>query len=243
MRPELFIALTEIAGDLAGRIGSEAAPDVDLTVRAYFLAKGWDVDAVTNLRLFFVAQLDDYLRRVKSTLMGEALADLPVEIHGLNWEHVDFSNRRATFVPGGDYTRSKDEIREALGVIDMSPNTERAPHERAMRAFGQYTLCVTNQQRFFGEQFGEAADLFSFRFEKEHLRHRIEEVLANPKRHIELGIEVAEQFRKKHQPMDFAQYMIDTAGLIRLACGSRPAGLQDFFGWPPEKLAERAPAA
>jgi hypothetical protein len=229
-----FIMLADLAGELVNGINAESSYDIDARVTAYFMDKGWDIGEFVNLRLFFVAQLDDYLRRIKSTMVADVLADFPVEIHGFNWEHFDFSHRRATFVPGGDYTESKQRIIDSLGIVDMSPNTQRAPHDRAMRAFGLWTLCMTNEQRFFKEQFTNS-EMFSYRFEKDHLAGKIADVLAYPKRFVELGRDVAEQFRRHRQPGIFAQFMLDTASHIRLGSGPRPAGLQDFFVWPPTK--------
>ena len=228
-----FLVLAELASELASGIDSEIGDDIDALVTARFLAKGWDLSQFANLRLFFVAQLDDYLRRVKSALVADTIADFPVEIHGNNWEHMDFSRRRATYVPGGDYTQSRVRIIQALGVVDMSPNTQRAPHDRPMRAFGLYTLCLTNEQRYFAERFTNAHQ-FTYRFDRDNLRARIEDVLAHPKQYVELGVDVAEQFLRDHRPEDFAQFMLDTAAHVRLACGPRHDGLQDYFGWPPE---------
>jgi hypothetical protein len=232
--PATFIALTELAGELANGLNTEIGYDIDAFVTAYFLGKSWDISEFVNLRLFFVAQLDDYLRRIKSALVADTLADFPVEIHGFNWEHLDFSRRRATYVPGGDYTQSRDWIAESLGMVDMSPNTQRAPHDRVMRAFGLWTLALTNKQTFFKEQFANA-ELFTYSFDRENLREKVADVLANPKRYVELGLAVAEEFRRERRPEDFAQFMVDTAGHVRLGSGARPAGLQDFFVWPPVK--------
>ena len=231
-----FLVLAELASELASGIDSEIGYDIDALVTARFLAKGWDLSQFANLRLFFVAQLDDYLRRVKSTLVADTIADFPVEIHGNNWEHIDFSRRRATHVPGGDYTQLRVRIIEALGVVDMSPNTQRAPHDRAMRAFGLYTLCLTNAQRYFAERFTNAHQ-FTYRFDRDSLRARIEDALAHPKQYVELGVDVAEQFLRDHRPEDFAQFMLDTAAHVRTACSPRHEGLQDYFGWPPESRA------
>jgi len=229
-----FITLADLAGELVNGINTEIGYDIDALVTAHFLDKGWDISEFVNLRLFFVAQLDDYLRRIKSTMVADVLADFPVEIHGYNWEHFDFSHRRATFVPGGDYTESKQRIIQSLGIVDMSPNTQRAPHDRVLRAFGLFTFCLTNEQRFFSRRYAKS-ESFSYRFEKEHLAAKIADVLAHPKQYVELGVEVAEQFRQHHRPEDFAQFLLDTAGHIRMGSGPRPPGLQDFFVWPPTK--------
>jgi hypothetical protein len=227
-----FLALADLAGALAGGINGTIGDDIDALVTSYFLDHGWDLGEFLNLRLFFVAQLDDYLRRVKSAMVADTIADFPVEIHGLNWEHVNFSGRRATYVPGGDYTQSRTRILESLGVIDMSPNTQRAPHDRPMRAFGLYTFCLTNQQRYFTENFSNAGK-FCYRFDKDDLQARIADALTHPKRHVELGVDVAEQFLRGRRPEMLAQFLLETAGHIRLASGPRPGGLQDYFGWPP----------
>jgi hypothetical protein len=235
MPAETFVMLAELASELASSVATDVGCDIDAFVTAYFLNKGWDLSQYLVFRLFLVAQLDDYLRRIKSTLIAQTLADFPVQIRGFNWEHVDFSGKSATYVPGGDYKQSRTEIIASLGLVDMSPNTQLAPHDRALRAFGLCTLCVTNEQRFFKEQF-KNSEMFSYRFDKDHLREKVADVLAHPKRYVELGLDVSEQFRQDRRPEAFAQYLLDTAGLIRVACSPRPAGAASFFVWPPTKL-------
>jgi hypothetical protein len=231
-----FLMLTDLAGDLAGQLDTDKGCNIDAVVCAYFQERGLDVEALTNLRLFFVAQLDDYLRRIKSTWMAEVLRNFPVEIHGYNWEHVDFSGKRAKYVHGADFTGSRELIKGSLGVLDMSPNTSLSPHDRALRSFGLYTLCLTNEQAFFKRHFQQHPS-FTFRFDKESLESKVADVLAHPKRFVELGIEVADSFRKQFDSEAFGRTMVDIANCLRLAAGPRPARLQDFFVWPPEKLA------
>jgi hypothetical protein len=235
MPAETFVMLADLASELSNKLTSNVDCDIDAFVTNYFSNRGWEISEYFPLRLFMVAQLDDYLRRVKSTFIANALMEFPIEIHGFNWEHVDFVGKRATHVRGGDYSQSRARILDSLGLIDMSPNTELAPHDRAQRAFGLCTLCITNEQRFFKETFENSAK-FSYRFENDHLREKVADVLAHPKQYVELGLDVAEQFRQHHRPEDFAQYMLDTASHVRLACGPRREGLQEFFVWPPTKL-------
>lgn len=235
MPAEAFVALAGLASELANSVATELGCDIDAMVTSYFRSKGWDITECVNLRLFFIAQLDDYLRRIKSTMLAEILADFPVEIRGLNWEHVNFSGRRARYIRGGDYTKSRQEIVESLGIVDMSPNTQRLPHERPLRAFGLYTLCLTNEQAYFTDNFDESA-AFSYRFIKEELREKFADVLGHPRRYVELGVAVAEQFRQRYKPEDFAQFMLDTANYVRLTCRGRTPGLQDFFIWPSVKI-------
>ncbi len=48
-----------------------------------------------DIVLFLSAQMDDYLRRVKSKMIAEAILDLPVIIQGGHWDHIDFGRRKA----------------------------------------------------------------------------------------------------------------------------------------------------
>jgi len=231
-----FLMLTDLASDLAGQLSTDKGCNIDGVVCAYFEDRGLDVEALINLRLFFVAQLDDYLRRIKSTWMAEVLRNFPIEIHGYNWDHVDFSGKRAKYVYGADFGSTREMIKESLGVLDMSPNTSLSPHDRALRSFGLHTLCLTNEQEFFKRHFEQQYPSFTFRFDKESLANKVADVLAYPKRYVELGIEVADGFRKQFDSGAFGRTMLDIANSLRLAAGPRPAHLQDFFVWPPEKL-------
>ncbi len=234
-RPRL--AIRELARHLATDLADPVGNQLDDLVTTYFRDRGFDLEFMPKLRLFFVAQLDDYLRRLKSTMMGEVLREFPVQIVGENWEHVDFTGARATHTARCDYNESRTLIRDALGVIDMSPNVELAPHDRACRAFGAHTLCVTNEQRFFRDTLPHH-DQFSFRFHPDALRDRVAAVLAHPARHVELGIEVAAAFRQACPPETAIRHLIDTASMMRL--DQRPSTLPqspDFFVWPPVVLA------
>lgn len=129
-----FVMLAEMASDLSSRVNGDDVCNLDAYVCAHLGQKGFEIDEFITLRLYLVAQLDDYLRRVKSTMLGTVLAEFPVDIQGHNWEHVEFSGSRARYLPGGDYTESGSQIERALAIIDMSPNTQGAPHDRPMRA-------------------------------------------------------------------------------------------------------------
>lgn len=232
LAPRMFLMIADIAAELVQRMPVDPVNRVDHMVDRYFEDRGIDVSQAHRLRLFFVAQLDDYLRRVKSTLIARVLMDFPVDMFGHNWGHIDFSRGKIRFTAGGDYSGSTPMIRNSLGIIDMSPNTGRAPHERPLRAFGMYTLCLTNEQAFFRENVDHWDD-FSFAFDPEALRSRIADVIARPGRYVEIGVAAAESFRQRFPGHRFGEQLIDIAAALRLANGPRPAKLQEYFGWPP----------
>jgi hypothetical protein len=188
------------------------------------------------LRLLLTAHLDDYARRVKSNMLAEVLSDYPVVINGFNWEHIDFSNKRCTFIHGADWERSRQMVRTGLGVIDMSPNTSYGLHDRVARSLGAYTTCLTNEQHFVSDAFGDFAGRMTFKFNKESIRQRVEATLANPAATLELGVATSQQFRQRFPMENLAQCTILAAESMRLAAGGRPPETQEYIAWPPQAL-------
>lgn len=232
--------LLEMASDLERDLDSALGNQIDDLVTRYFAGLEMDPDRLIRVRLFCIGQLDDYLRAVKCTRMANILADYPVHIRGNEWDHVDFSGRRANYVDHCDYAQSIELIRSSLGLIDMSPNTASNPHDRVMRAFGAKTLCLTNAGQQFLRGLPHEKE-FTFNFEGDSLRERIEDILANKKRAVDHGIATAEAFRKANPPEQAVEKMLHYAELVRLERQThRPEGLQDFHVWPPQLLQRAA---
>jgi hypothetical protein len=176
---------------------------------------------------FLAAQVDDYLRRKKSTLIARSLLDLPVVVRGINWDHVDFSGRRARHDPDSDFARTRQILDESLGVIDMAPNTQRGPHDRIFRAAGRHTTFLTNRQRFFIDNFENHAS-FTFAFDADSIRHCMEMALQRPRDTVEMGLAQAERLRQLMSEEEYYRRLILAVDACALACGGRPPGTQPF---------------
>jgi hypothetical protein len=228
-------AMEELASELEANLDNPGNNQIDDLVTRYFGEQGFDVEGLIKLRLFFIAQLDDYLRAVKCTRMVEALLNFPVEIRGNDWGHVDFTGKKAKYIDECDFTKSTGLIRNSLGIIDMSPNTGSRPHDRVMRAYGAYTLCLTNKQQFLDEL--PHQERLGFQFEKESFQERVADILSHRSDAVEMGVEVAETYRRLHPTEQLIGKMLDWASLVRLNNASaQPAGMQDFFVWPPTRI-------
>jgi hypothetical protein len=167
--------------------------------------------------------------------MAEWLMDLPVQIRGNNWGHLDFTGKKAICIDDCNYVDSIQLIRDSLGAIDVSPNTRSMPHDRVMRAYGSHTLCLTNAGQGFTAELPHPHEL-TFSFNKESLQSAVAALLDDPSAAIDKGVEVAEAFSKLHPPERSFEKMLDCAAFARLdQTKSRPPGFQDFFLWPPRK--------
>lgn len=236
LSPKINAILMDLVGELEARINDRATTQIDDLLLRYFADRNIDVAAFAKLRLFLIAQLDDYLRRLKATMLVEALLDFPVLLNGYNWDHIDFSGRRLQYVPGGQYVASRDLIRDSLAMIDMSPNTGLSPHDRSLRAFGAHTLCLTNEQEFFRREL-PLCDEFFYRFDKDSIQSRVAEVLTHRHRALEVGATVAETFMQKFPPELFAHQVLELAALARFnQLPGLPQGMPHYFSWPPTRL-------
>ena len=224
-----------MADVLVANMATDPHVDIDGLVTGYFKLKNLDIDSSLQLRLLFVAQLDDYLRRTKCTFIGNVLRQFPVEIHGDNWDYLDFSGSPCKVVPGCDYKTSDGVIANSLGIIDMSPNTGGGFHDRPMRAFGRHTLCLTNEQQCFTDAFGADCGI-TFALDHDAISAKIADVLAYPKEYVEVGIEIARIFDAQNPAEAVVRQFVETAETLRVANSKHIRGLQDFFVWPPAIL-------
>jgi hypothetical protein len=199
---------------------------------ADFLA-GEKIEPATTRHMipFLTAQMDDYLRRLKSEMVVKALLDLPVIVQGGLWDHVDFRGRRATLVPGQDYAQSQRIYTEQLGVIDMSPNTDTGGHERVQRAAGSYALVITNRQGWIEQDLPGFDDL-TYEFTVESIASRAADVIAHPDRYVDRALAFGERFREVYSPEAYANRVVDLAELAVLQYGAQKPTIQPFFVWP-----------
>ena len=201
-------------------------------VLKYFADLGIDLSINVRLMCFLVAQIDDYLRRRKSTRIALSLLDLPVTIRGDNWEHVDFTGRRAKYDGDSDYVRTRSLFDESLAILDMSPNTYHGAHDRVLRAAGRYTTFLTNRTGFYTENF-PAAQEFTFQFTSESIRECVERALSSPRETVAMGLYQAARMREVLTVDRYVDQITTVVDACALACGDRPAGTQEFVSYDP----------
>jgi hypothetical protein len=219
-------------------VAEEASASIDQPfdllerVQAHFARLGVRLPERDRLTFFLVAQLDDYLRRRKSTLIARVMLDYPVVIRGTNWQHVDFAGKRARHDPDSNYGRTRSLIDESLAVMDMSPNTQRSAHDRCIRAAGRYTAFLTNRQQFYVDHFDNHR-AFTFLFNRDSIRERVEAALARPRETVEMGIAQGERMRELMPAERYFERLLAVVDACALACGQRPPDTQNFVHFNP----------
>ena len=151
-------------------------PDV---VRRVVAAHGLELQPFDRLTRFLIVQIDDYVRRRKSTAIAEAIKRFPVDIYGVNWEHIDREGARARFHGGADYATVSQAIARATASITMNPNIELSAHDRFFTALGMGVMPLSDANAFSRENFPMLAP-YSFAFDDSSLEAALERVLARP---------------------------------------------------------------
>jgi hypothetical protein len=151
-------------------------PDVARRVAA---AHGLELQPFDRLTRFLIVQIDDYLRRRKSTGIVEAIKRFPVDVYGVHWDHVDREGARARFHGGVDYATVNQAIALATASITMNPNIELSAHDRFFTALGMGVMPLSDANGFIRENF-QALAPYTFDFGDDSLEAALERVLAHP---------------------------------------------------------------
>ena len=206
--------------------------EIDVAILSYSQDLGVYLETNRVLMCFLVAQLDDYLRRYKSTLIAEAILNLPVIIRGKNWEHVDFIGKRARLDSDSDFAATEPLLDRAPAMIDMSPNTVTSPHDRVFRAVGRGTAFLTNKQQYLEKLVFDQPGC-TFCFNKNSIHDLVEHYVLNPTDAIEMGIRQSNAFRSMYPETAFTEVVMTALQLVSLRLGKRPWGTQNFVDYPP----------
>jgi hypothetical protein len=222
--------LVELCEELRPACLDSAIVYLDDLVLAGMARRGYSANLPPRLIHFFVAQIDDYYRRIKSTMIAEALLDYPVVVQGRNWEHVNFYGRKAVLVPGASFADSLKVYQRELGVIDMSPNINSAPHDRVTRSAGTYSLCLTNRQQWLLDDFPEFGKM-AFAFKPDSIRECVEGALQRPEEYVDLGVAFGRRARELWSVDRVVDKLNEAAELGMLLHAAPRPQLQPYFAW------------
>lgn len=228
--PALSRQLTELAREAEAQCLKAGRIALHRLVVDFLDSKGIELRGDAPLLSFYVAQMDDYLRKFKSTLVGRALLNCPVVIQGSRWEHLDRSGARAEIIPAQDFGPTAAVFRSQLGVIDISPNLDSSCHDRMMRAAGSSSFVLSNRSSWLGGLLPELNEA-AFEFDPEHIRHSVETVLAHPDRFVELGLEYGRVYRQRHTPEGFVGRLNTLAEMARLRHARQKPVIQPHIVW------------
>jgi Tfp pilus assembly protein PilF len=179
-------AVARIIRDLLDDVGLRNCGCYPAAVQKVAAAHRIEIQPFDKLARFLIAQVDDYVRRRKSTAIAEAIKSFPVDIFGARWDHISRDGARARFHGGVDYPALEREIAGATASITMNPNVDLSAHDRVFTALGAGILPVTDGNSFLSEFIPKLAP-FTFTFEKGSIESVLERIFARPHEAIEVA--------------------------------------------------------
>lgn len=194
-------------------------------------SKMGDALACRDIVRLYSAQLDDYFRRVKSTMLANALKKFPVKIIGKHWEHVNDGKSVAEFSNEITFSKhSKEIFDQELGLVDMTPNIDLNVHDRFCRAVGNYAFIFTNKTTWMQKNMPEFND-YTYTFDKEQLENKLEFLLKNKGLVIEQGKLLGELANERINNQDFVTRLVDAAEKVKFITQHQKPAMQDFYVW------------
>jgi len=201
------------------------------SIVAFVTAKMGNALACREMVRLYSAQLDDFFRRIKSTMVAESLKKFPVKIIGSHWEHVNDGKSVATFSNDINFSEHSHEIfSNELGLIDMTPNLDLNVHDRFCRAVGNYAFILTNKTTWMQETFPEFND-YTYIFDKDMFESKVEFLLNNKELAIDQGKLLGTLANERMNNLDFVKPLIDAAEKMKFMTQPQKPAMQDFYIW------------
>jgi len=189
---------------------------------------GFELRPFDKLGRFLLAQLDDYVRRCKSTMIATALKGFPVDIYGSDWEHVTGSGEgRARFHGAVPFPEVERAIAGAAATVTMNPNVDLSAHDRFFLALGAGKMPLSDRNSFSREHFPDLVP-YGFDFNVESIAEAVERVLQNPQETRELAQAARLSGRMRLPLEEAARHILECAQLVNyLELDFKPP--QDFL--------------
>jgi hypothetical protein len=179
------------------------------------------------LSRFLIAQIDDVLRRRKSTAIAHALLPFEVDVYGAAWDHIDTTNARAKFHGPADYTAVEAAFPAATASLTMNPNIDLSAHDRFFTALGAGIMPITDRNSYIAETFPELLP-YTFDFTPGSIEAALEKLTRDP----QTALEVARATRTRTRPIagveQAATAILETMQAANFLHAS-PKHAQNFF--------------
>ena len=135
--PRLMRAVLEDAAADASA-GAETGDVTDALIQS-MNAHQVEYQGRTDILFGLMAELDVYMRDLRSTALVTALLDVPVDIYGRGWDHLSHRARQARFHPAFDADGLPQLYAETQFMLNTTPNFGSGVHERV--AYGLAARC------------------------------------------------------------------------------------------------------
>ena len=144
---------------------------------------GLYLEQQTHVLFALMREVDVYVRDCRSTAMAMALRDLPVDIVGRGWDHVERLGGRARFHKAVDAATLPTLYSQTQFLVNTMPNFSTCTHERVLHGFASRCCVVTNENSFMRERFTALPSYFGVDTEADDLAEHLAGIYYGDKRY------------------------------------------------------------
>jgi len=179
-------AIAGIIHDILDEVGLQNCSVFPAAIGKVASAHRLELQPFDKISRFLIVQVDDYIRRRKSTLIVEAIKKFPVDIYGGHWDHISRHGAQARFRGAVQYSVLEYEIARSIASITMNPNVDLAVHDRFYTALGAGVMPITDSNTFTKTNFPTLAP-YTFNFFGRSVEAALERVFTRPREATEIA--------------------------------------------------------
>jgi hypothetical protein len=142
-------------------------------------AAGLELRNDLTLFTFFIAAIDDYIRKFKVDVIARKLLPLPVKIYGDGLNYLDTTNARAQILPPVEYDKLIEIFDESLAIISMNQNIDDECHDRPYSALGTGCMPITDINPWWEKNYPTLMP-YSYDFRNRDITMAIQKVSDDP---------------------------------------------------------------
>lgn len=132
-----------------------------------------------KLCLTLLHHLDFHERARQSTLVMRGLLDLPVDVYGADWDHLDWNGKRAARRPPLTFPDMMARLPAYLGSLSVNPLVSESVHDRVPFALAAGVVPLSDRNRF-SQQHMAHLERYGFDFTADSIAAAAEALLVDP---------------------------------------------------------------
>ena len=212
--PPRFRAVLE---DTAAAVLQQGVGDITDTMLACLDHHNLYLEQRPDVLFGLMREVDVYVRDARSTAMVHALLDLPVDIIGRGWDHVERLGGKARFHKAVDAATLPKLYSETQFLVNTMPNFSTRTHERVLHGFAAKSCVVTNENQDMRQRFGKLPSYFAVDTEHDDLASRMAELFHGTTCYDDLVQPALDLVAADFSAAGFMRGLIDLAMEVRAA--------------------------
>lgn len=167
---ELFQSSTQSALKVIQKISSE---------------NGLFLSGSNALTMNLMREIDAYIRFKRANLVIQALMDMPVDVYGAGWDHLDWAGAKGARhfgpVPLSD---SRSNLAKYLGCLSIHPFVEGSVHDRNFFAIAANVVPISDSNHY-SRTVMPKLEPYTFKFEVDSIRAAVSQLFAEPQQALD----------------------------------------------------------